>query len=239
MDGTLADTEGLKAATYQHLVQKLLKADAPDPRVLTLYPTLVGGTDEQMVRALVDLFGLAGPLKPYAHKYGVQEAWLALHLLRFDTYRATFATAEKLSQNSYPGTVQLVRDQAAAGRKVAVATSSPTDEAIRVVTALNLAGILSEVVGLDQVKRHKPDPEIYLLTASRIGVDPAHTVAIEDSPTGIRAALAAGMSCIAIANPFTEKPLREQKFLEQRWVVYNHATLNRVVQERLSSLEQA
>lgn len=239
MDGTLADTEGLKAATYQHLVQSLLNADSPDPRVLTLYPTLVGGTDEQMVRALVDMFGLAGPLEPHARKYGVTEPWRALHLLRFDTYRATFATADKLLQRAYPGTVQLVHDQAAAGRKVAVATSSPTDEARRVIAALGLKEVLSEIVGLDQVRHHKPDPEIYLLTASRIGVEPARAVAVEDSPTGIRAALAAGMSCIAIANPFTQNALRDQKFLEQRWVVYDRATLKQVVADLLGSLEQA
>jgi beta-phosphoglucomutase-like phosphatase (HAD superfamily) len=130
----------------------------------------------------------------------------------------------------------LARDQAAAGRKVAVATSSPTDEARRVVDALGLTDSVSEIVGLDQVKHHKPDPEIYLLTAKRIGVRPRDSIAIEDSPTGIRAALAAGMACIAIANPFTEGPLRSQPFLDQQWVVYDRSTLDDVAARLIASL---
>ncbi|MBI4220613.1 MAG: HAD family phosphatase [Chloroflexi bacterium] len=239
LDGTLADTEGLKARTYQHLVQQLLDAAAPDPRVLELYPTLVGGTDEQMVRALVGTFGLAGPLEPYLARYQVKEPWLALHRLRFDVYRSTFATAEKLRANSYSGTVGLARAQHAAGRMIAVATSSPTDEARRVVDALGLSDVISEVVGLDQVKHHKPDPEIYLLTARRIGVEPWESIAIEDSTTGIKAALSAGMTCIAIANPFTDGRLRSQVFLSQEWVVYDRDHLDEVVERRLRSIVSA
>jgi beta-phosphoglucomutase-like phosphatase (HAD superfamily) len=169
-------------------------------------------------------------------KYNVDEPWKALHLLRFEIYRSTTATPPQLRERAYEGTVQLARDQATAGRKVAVATSSPTDEARRVVDILGLGGIVSEIVGLDQVKNHKPDPEIYLLTAKRIGVSPADAVAVEDSPTGIRAALAAGMSCIAIANPFTEEPLRRQPFLDQQWVVYDRSTLPTVAARLIASL---
>ncbi|MBI4306089.1 MAG: HAD family phosphatase [Chloroflexi bacterium] len=236
LDGTLADTEVLKARTYEHLVQQLLNAPAPDPRVLELYPTLIGGTDEQMVRALVDRFGLSAPLAPYLEKYQVGEPWLALHHLRFDVYRAKFATAERLRAHSYTGTVEMARAQHAAGRTVAVATSSPTDEARRVLDALGLSDVVTEVVGLDQVKRHKPHPEIYLLTAKKIGVQPSEAIAIEDSPTGIRAALSAGMACVAISNQFTDGKLRAQAFLSQEWIVYDRQRLNEVVERRIATL---
>jgi beta-phosphoglucomutase-like phosphatase (HAD superfamily) len=45
----------------------------------------------------------------------------------------------------------------------------------------------------DEVERGKPDPEIFRLAASRLGVDPARCVVIEDTPLGVRAAKAAGM----------------------------------------------
>jgi beta-phosphoglucomutase-like phosphatase (HAD superfamily) len=236
LDGTLADTEGLKALTYKRIVESLTGDAGTGPKVLTLYPTLVGGTDEQMVRALVDQFGLAEPLKPFMAKYSVDQPWMALHLLRFEIYRSTTATPSQLRERAYEGTLQLARDQAAAGRTVAVATSSPTDEAKRVVGALGLGGIVREIVGLDQVRNHKPDPEIYLLTAKRIGVKPSEAVAVEDSPTGIRAALAAGMSCVAIANEFTEETLRRQPFLDQQWVVYDRSRLREVVERRIATL---
>ncbi len=239
LDGTLADTEGLKALTYKRIVEALVGDYTVGPKVLALYPTLVGGTDEQMVRALVDMFNLAEPLKPFMTKYAVDEPWTALHLLRFEIYRSSVATPGQLRERAYTGTVQLAREQAAAGRKVAVATSSPTDEARRVVDALGLADAISEIVGLDQVKHHKPDPEIYLLAAKRIGVRPGDSIAVEDSPTGIRAALSAGMACIAIANPFTEDPLRSQPFLDQQWVVYDRSTLASVVERRIATLAKS
>jgi HAD superfamily hydrolase (TIGR01509 family) len=46
--------------------------------------------------------------------------------------------------------------------------------------------------------RPKPEPDIYALACSRLGVAPADAVAVEDSPTGVRAAKAAGMACIAV-----------------------------------------
>jgi beta-phosphoglucomutase-like phosphatase (HAD superfamily) len=50
------------------------------------------------------------------------------------------------------------------------------------------------------VKRSKPDPECFLLAASKVGVDPARCVVFEDAPAGITAAKAAGMKCIAITS---------------------------------------
>lgn len=50
----------------------------------------------------------------------------------------------------------------------------------------------------DQVKNLKPDPEIYLITAAKLGVNPSYVVAFEDSLSGVRAALAAGMKVVCI-----------------------------------------
>ena len=50
------------------------------------------------------------------------------------------------------------------------------------------------------VKHSKPDPECFLLAASRIGIEPARCVVFEDAPAGITAAKAAGMRCIAITS---------------------------------------
>ena len=50
----------------------------------------------------------------------------------------------------------------------------------------------------DEVERGKPDPEIFRLAASRLGVDPARCVVIEDTPLGVRAAKAAGMRVVAV-----------------------------------------
>ncbi len=52
----------------------------------------------------------------------------------------------------------------------------------------------------DHVKNKKPDPELFLLAAERMGIDPANCVVIEDAPNGVQAAKNAGAKCIAVTN---------------------------------------
>ena len=66
---------------------------------------------------------------------------------------------------------------------------------------MDMAGFLPYLqflIGGEQVKRSKPDPDIFLQACSKAGVLPERCLVIEDSPNGIRAALAAGMQVIAI-----------------------------------------
>lgn len=80
----------------------------------------------------------------------------------------------------------------------AVATSTQTEAARH---KLHNSGILhrfNQITGGDQVAQGKPAPDIYLLAAERLAVDPADCLALEDSPNGVRAALAAGMHVVQI-----------------------------------------
>jgi len=65
------------------------------------------------------------------------------------------------------------------------------------VTCLPPGSFTESVVG-DEVSNGKPHPEPYLLAAAKLGVDPTRCVAIEDSPTGVRSAVAAGCRVIAV-----------------------------------------
>ena len=56
----------------------------------------------------------------------------------------------------------------------------------------------------------KPDPEIYLLAAQKLEVDPQDCLVLEDSPNGIASAKAAGLFCVAIPNPLTKDMSLEQ-----------------------------
>jgi len=71
----------------------------------------------------------------------------------------------------------------------------------RTLTDQLAAGTFTTVVTGEELRDGKPHPEAYLTAASRLGVDPACCVAIEDSPTGIASAEAAG--CIVVAVPHT------------------------------------
>jgi HAD superfamily hydrolase (TIGR01509 family) len=97
-----------------------------------------------------------------------------------------------------PGARELLttlRDEAV---PCALVTMSYTALAMTVVDALHAEAFMAVVTG-DEVTDGKPHPEPYLLGAARLGVDPEHCVAIEDSPTGVASAEAAG--CVVLAVP--------------------------------------
>ena len=95
-----------------------------------------------------------------------------------------------------PGTARLLAGLGAAGVPCALVTASSRAimDAVLEVTGLSF-GVT--VCGED-VRRPKPDPEPYLLAAARLGAPPARCVVLEDSPTGIAAAQAAGCPVIAV-----------------------------------------
>jgi beta-phosphoglucomutase len=86
---------------------------------------------------------------------------------------------------------------------VAVATSAPPENVRHTLAELRLASRIGCIVRGDQVPRGKPFPDVFLLAAERLGVDPAECVAFEDAPIGVTAARAAGMKTVAVANSFT------------------------------------
>ncbi len=95
-----------------------------------------------------------------------------------------------------PGARELVAALRAAGVPQALVTSSYrnlTEPAVR-----DAGGAFAVVVPGDEVTRSKPDPEPYLLAASRLGVAPADCVVVEDSRVGIAAGLAAGAHVLAV-----------------------------------------
>jgi HAD superfamily hydrolase (TIGR01509 family) len=105
-----------------------------------------------------------------------------------------------------PGVEALLRDAKALGLGRAVASSSSCGWVDGWLRRHGIRDLLDVVVARDDVRKVKPDPELFLLAASRLGVDPAACLVFEDSPNGMRAALAAGMRCVAVPNTLT-RPL--------------------------------
>jgi HAD superfamily hydrolase (TIGR01509 family) len=99
-----------------------------------------------------------------------------------------------------PGAVEAVRR--IGGRwRLGLASSSPP-EVIRLVLAqAGLGDAFAATASSDEVGSGKPAPDVYLLAARRLGVDPARCVAIEDSSNGVRSAAAAAFRVVAIPRP--------------------------------------
>ncbi len=83
---------------------------------------------------------------------------------------------------------------------LALTTSSTNNEVETVMTQLEVGGLFRTIVTAEDVKNGKPDPEPYMLTAEKLGVDCANCLVIEDSENGVRSTKSAGMKCIAITN---------------------------------------
>lgn len=98
----------------------------------------------------------------------------------------------------YTDAVTTIRGLADAGVPIAVASSSSRAHVERVLDRAAVADHVAAIVGADDVERHKPHPDPYLDAAAALGVAPADCSAVEDTPVGVSAAVAAGMFTVAV-----------------------------------------
>jgi HAD superfamily hydrolase (TIGR01509 family) len=82
--------------------------------------------------------------------------------------------------------------------RMALATMSNRKIIDKLLVEKNVGNYFDEVVSVDDVQRPKPDPEIFLRCASKLGVSPENCVVMEDSVFGVRAARSARMKCIVV-----------------------------------------
>jgi haloacid dehalogenase superfamily, subfamily IA, variant 3 with third motif having DD or ED/haloacid dehalogenase superfamily, subfamily IA, variant 1 with third motif having Dx(3-4)D or Dx(3-4)E len=95
-----------------------------------------------------------------------------------------------------PGVRDLLNDLRQRGIKTALATSASSKRMNAVLDIFKIRDRFDHCVCDDEVKASKPNPQIFLLAASKLRVDPSVCVVIEDSRNGLLAAKAAGMKCI-------------------------------------------
>jgi HAD superfamily hydrolase (TIGR01509 family) len=176
LDGLLVNTEEL----YQHVGSELLRR-----RGRTFEPDLL---DAMMGR-------------PPAVSLGIMIAWHGLT----DTVEALAAETSQIFSGllderlePMPGAVSLVESLAARGLPRGVATSSGPAFAHDVLGRVGLRDRFAFVLTSADVVNGKPDPEIYLAAADRLGVEPAAMLVFEDSQNGCRAAVASGAVVVAV-----------------------------------------
>jgi beta-phosphoglucomutase len=84
------------------------------------------------------------------------------------------------------------------GLLTGVATSAPLDNLRLIAGKLDLLNRMESVLASEDVKKHKPDPEVYLKSAANLGIDPSKCVVFEDSFSGVTAAINAGMKVVGV-----------------------------------------
>lgn len=97
-----------------------------------------------------------------------------------------------------PGARELIVSLHEAGFSLAIGSSAPPENIEQTLNLFELHPYFQAVAHGREVTRGKPDPQIFLLAADRLGVDPNRCVVIEDAPAGIEAAKAAGMTAVAL-----------------------------------------
>ena len=97
-----------------------------------------------------------------------------------------------------PGTQHWLTTLRASGWRQAIVTSAPRLNIEAIMRVTDLGEVMDTIICAEDVERGKPDPQPFLLAASRLAVPPEHCIVVEDAPAGIQAARRAGMRTLGV-----------------------------------------
>ena len=109
------------------------------------------------------------------------------------------------AQPVLPGVVDYLQDARRLELRVGLASSSSCAWVTGHLQRLRLADFFDSILASDDVRRVKPDPELYLAVLRTLNVQPGEALVLEDSPPGIQAARGAGLFCVAVPNTLTRQ----------------------------------
>jgi len=188
LDGTLIDSEPAYYDSERDFLARY-GIDYDDG----LKHAFIGRGAVEMLKELERLFP-EGPLSalPFEERVRLKdEAYLAIAPRRV---------------RPFPGSLGLARTLSERGVALAIASGSTLPVIHAMVDCLGLAGLFPIIVSAAEVPRGKPEPDVFLEAASRLGARPERCLVIEDSRYGVAAALAAGMACVALPAPGSPAP---------------------------------
>ncbi|HKJ80614.1 MAG TPA: HAD family phosphatase [Ignavibacteriaceae bacterium] len=235
LDGTLVQTEILKAHSYAKAVIKLKPGKIKEHDVIEAYKKLVGHSREEVAKSLMNKFDLESESKKIMNSNDSSEPWQAFVKVRLDFYYESLKISRVLKRVECSYSKALLQKVNSQNFKTALATTSHLDEAKTVLQTLGLYNLFDFIATEDLVKKSKPDPEIYKLVLSKLNILPSEAIVIEDSLTGIKSALTAKTNCIAATNDYTRDTVIESKLLDEKWIVNDLNKLDGVVEEMVKA----
>jgi HAD superfamily hydrolase (TIGR01509 family) len=184
-DGLILDTE---MPDYQAWEQVYQSYGVTLP--LEKWGSIIGGNAESDFEPYGYLESLVG--KPVDR----EQIWVTRRKSYLDTLE---------SQPVLPGVMDYLNAAKQKNLGLAIASSSPENWVEGHLSRLELRDYFDVVVTADDVMHTKPSPELFLLAAQQMKVDPAATIVLEDSPNGIKAAKRAHMFAVAVPNKVTRQ----------------------------------
>lgn len=236
LDGTLLETEELKALSYARAAVELHPDAVREEDVLEAFGDLVGLSREEVAAALVERFGLEEAAGERIEEFDVEEPWEAFVEVRLQIYEDLLADPDLLLEQRYPHNIELLHTLRQEGYRMTLATMSHRYQVLQVLDVLGLSEEFELVATRDDVERGKPDPEIDFLISKKLNVPPQEFLVIEDSPAGVKAALATEMAVVAVPTELTRSRFRESEVLDPRWIVDDPDVLGEVVHQRIETV---
>ena len=189
MDGVLADTEEFSSQAGMLFFQEL-----GIPVSQTDFISFIGSGEDEYIGGVARLYGHEVP--------DIEAAKVRMYQLYERVVRGRL---EPMS-----GVVQFILSCRDHGLKTAVVTSA---DSMKMYINLEQMGMdpamFDELICGSDVKMKKPAPDIYLLAAERVGVEPTACLVIEDAVNGVLSAKRAGMVCAALQTSFSEERLKD------------------------------
>jgi HAD superfamily hydrolase (TIGR01509 family) len=102
------------------------------------------------------------------------------------------------------GFEKLLKSLRKAGFKTAIASGAPPEIIGFIVKKFSLEKDFDAIVSGDEVAKGKPEPDIFLCTAKKLGIRPEDCIVVEDAPAGAEAAKRAGMKCVLFKRPYVK-----------------------------------
>lgn len=185
-DGLIIDTESADYQSWQELYQSY-GCELP----FSLWESVIGKGHDQMA------------FDPHTHLEEQLKQVLDRDAVR--TTRRTRMIDMVTVQPILPGVENYITEAKRLGLKIGVASSSGGEWVKGHLTRVGLIEHFECIRCADDVKRTKPDPELYLAVLDVMGIQPHEAIALEDLANGAFAAKSAGMYCVAVPNPMTHK----------------------------------
>jgi HAD superfamily hydrolase (TIGR01509 family) len=190
MDGTILDNMGFHTEAWMQTIEEL----GQPPRDPREWERITSGTpNHEIFRNLLGLEGLddAGVNHWVERKEGLYREKAVDRLVELPGFSKFLARARDLDI------------------RLGLATGAGPSNISFNLEALGLVDAFDTIVGAIDVVKGKPDPEVFLTSAARLGVPPASVLVFEDAPLGIDAARAAGMSVVGITTMMSVDALLE------------------------------
>ncbi|MBW7991531.1 MAG: HAD family phosphatase [Planctomycetes bacterium] len=137
------------------------------------------------------------------------------------------------SMPPFPGVMELIeKAMQREDFRLAIATSGTYEKSQAVLEAAKIPYKKMVYIHGDHVKHKKPNPELFLLAAEGIGIEPVNCVVIEDAPNGVQAAKTAGAKCIAVTNSTTADKLSRADLVCESLEQIDLQTITKLIEQK-------